>query len=367
MSVRVTRAAPRVMLTAALAASVLACDALDPFSRVGPQIGSGRVEWAEQGVTVAFPEDWIVREAGPETADALEGMEWLRLDGVSALASTSPDREATCWLVADDPTARGESGSLLRWLVLNAGASGGWSGLERAVVDLPAGPAVRTRLRGDERVRTAYAYRGPSAIYSLVCTAAPAADLAEPWLPVARSIAFQRDATDSEAPAPVTRGGRIRRPSDGYALTLPEDWIVEDVDGATDAWLDDPLVPAEAAQRRTLLWAEDPSGAISFRVTDITPTAEDAGDWVSADDATAAFYRGIERHPNVVSSATEIVNLPAGRSGHNTSVHADGDVYDDFYLTDTSSWYRLRCAWSSDLPDVCRAVAESFEFLPREE
>lgn len=38
MAVCVSRAAPRAMLAAALAASVIACDALDPCWRVGLEI-----------------------------------------------------------------------------------------------------------------------------------------------------------------------------------------------------------------------------------------------------------------------------------------------------------------------------------------
>ena len=356
------------IVSAPLLIAVLACTGSDPFSAIGPLLGSGHVEWSEHGVVITVPDDWAIREARPETAGALEGMEWLQQDGVSALAVKPPTGDGSCWFVSDDPAERGEPVHLSRWAAANDAEADGWQLLGRSRVDLPAGPAFRIELEGPETTRVTYVLRGHLGIYALICTA-PKTDQAgtDPWLPIAETIAFLPDAATGAIPSsPVTGGGRIERPTDGFAVRVPDDWTVENVDAVTDAWLDGSLSPGERALRTTLFWADDPNGDVSVRVADITREGQATG-WASVDAATAAFDCGIERHPAVIASETEVVELPAGRVGHNTSTHEGGYTFEDYYFSDMGRWFRLRCESGAPPSDACISIAETFEFLPEEE
>jgi hypothetical protein len=115
--------------------------------------------------------------------------------------------------------------------------------------------------------------RGADAIYVVECASSdPPADR---WLSIAETLEFLPDPASGSIPSsPVLGGGRIERPAEGFALTFPTDWTVEDITPETDAALAPGRDPGRLALQPTILWADQPGSDGYCTVIDFTRLAE---------------------------------------------------------------------------------------------
>jgi hypothetical protein len=337
-----------------------------PSFDVGPVIGSGRIERPEHGFALTFPASWTVQEVTPEGAQTFLGGEQL-LEGQSAvLAAQRWGQSSTCVVYVDDPSLRDAPVLLSRDVdgaVTELRQDGSSGTIEPARIDLASGLAWRIDHLIDDVPSSMYVLRGHDGYFLLYCLAAdPPHDR---WLSIADTFEFLPNPVTGSVPSsPVLGSGRIERPEEGFAITVPDDWTVEEVDPAAHAWLFDSLDPAERALRTTVLWADQPDSDGFCTIVDFTRLAEEPPPWTSVEAATASYWFASESNPEIVRTESSIEDLPAGRVGHIIAADTDDWTYGAYYFTDGDAWLYLEC-WSPDPPeDEWLSVAQSFEFLP---
>ena len=162
-------------------------------------------------------------------------------------------------------------------------------------------------------------------------------------------------------------GGHVERPTDGFAVTFPDDWTVEEVTPETDAWLFDYLDPEDRALRTTVLYADQPGSDGYCTVVDFARLAKEPPSWANVGDATLSFAAGLTEDSGFFDTERAYEALRADWTGHITATHIDEWAYDAYYFTDPEAWFYLEC-WSRVTPaDGWLSIAETFEFLPAEE
>ena len=338
-----------------------------PSFDVGPVIGSGRIERPEHGFALTFPASWTVQEATPEGAQTILGEEVLPEGQSIVLAAERLGRSGTCFVLADDPSVRDDPTLLATYASTSEMelSEGGWyDEVDRTPVDLVAGPGWRLDASNETWTSSVYVLRGPGAIYALVCRAADPPE--GRWLSIAETFEFLPDAATGSVPSsPVLGGGHIERPAEGFAITFPDDWVVEEVTAETHALVYAHLTPERRAALTTVLWADQPESAGKCVVVDFKRFAESPPAWTSVEAATSWFLAREESDPDV-EPASSIEDLPAGRTGHITVTDTNDETYGTYYFTDGDDWLYLEC-WSPVGPDDhWHSIAESFEFLPEQ-
>lgn len=337
---------------------------LDP---VGPVIDGGRVELAAYGFAITFPEDWTVRQVTPEGERAFWGEG--SPDGQSLiLAAERTLQDDYCFVEFDDPSARDEPVSLAHyaaWVEDQWLEDPAYDDEARTRVDLPVGPAWRIDSFYNTRSESWYVARGADGIYKVECASSdPSADR---WLSIAETLEFLPDpASGSIAPSPVLGGGRIARPAEGFAVTFPEEWTVEEVTPEFDEWWWN-RTPEQRVLAPTILWADQPGSDGYCLVVDFTRLAEKPPAWRSVRAATRGLWFDWRDDETLVGPEYVLQGFPLGRMGHLSAISVDGWTQDGYVYSDSALWMYLAC-WSPDAPeDRWLSIAETFEFLPAEE
>ena len=203
------------------------------------------------------------------------------------------------------------------------------------------------------------------------------------WASIADSFESLRPQEASPGPVAIA-GGRIERADDGFAVTFPATWSVEETSLESHAWLYPPLGFDVSGWRGTVLASGEGS---TCAVIDATGYAEqlailspfDATEWELQgfkedppypilDRITAVLAPGFRRLDGAaledeVSTAT--IDLPAGTAGVIDAESVSGRTARHYLLSDDGRWFYLDC-WSDDAPpDRWLSIAESFEFLPQ--
>ena len=349
-------------------ALVAAYAAFGPSLSLGPVIGSGRIERPEHGFAITFPGDWTAQEATPEGLETFWGETEIPEGQAIVLGAERSLQGGSCTITLDDPSVRQEPVLLANWA---AAAEMDWAedsdqGVKRTRIDLPVGSAWRIDSAVGDLSDSAYLLRGPRGIYMLECWSDDPPD--DRWLSIAQTVEFlPYPATGSIPSSPVLGGGRLERPAEGFALTFPEDWTVEEVTPETDAALFPDLDPEALALQTTILWADQPQSDGYCLVEDFTRLADEPPPWTTVREATMDRWATWRDNPTVVEPAYTFVDLPAGRTGHLTATDVDGLTGDAYVFTDSEAWFTLQC-WSPDPPDDrWLSIAETFEFLRVEE
>jgi hypothetical protein len=226
--------------------------------------------------------------------------------------------------------------------------------VRRVRVDLPSGPAWRVDRLGGETPGSFYFIRGPERLYYLDCSSSdPPAD---DWQSVAETFEFIDAASGRPVSSPAVLGsGRIVRPAEGFALTLSEDWIAEEVPPGSDALLF-PQADAELlALQPTVFLARRVGRDHLCRVDDLTRLAARPPAWHDA--RTAAI--GVAGEGEV-----ELLDLPAGPTGHISSRSSGGRASEAYVFTDGATFIYFTCESMDPPSDAWRSIAETFELLP---
>jgi len=157
---------------------------------------------------------------------------------------------------------------------------------------------------------------------------------------------------------PTIASGRIEQPADGFAVTFPLDWEVQQVSAGGNEYLldDDTLL-------RSALAATSTDGICT--VSDFTALAEAPPAWTSLEDAIAPETSYAEGMDEIASVDTTFMVLPAGRTGCIDVVDTDGWESRGYYYKHGEAWFLLSCGAENPPDDRWLTIAETFEFLPK--
>jgi hypothetical protein len=343
--------------------------AFGPWLSLGPAIGSGRIERPEHGFAITFPGDWTAQEATAEGVATFWGETEIPEGQAIVLGAERSLQGGACTMTLDDPSVRQEPMLLAQSAAsterdLAEGEDG--DEVVRTRVDLPVGPAWRIDSSVGDLSDSAYLLRGPRGIYMLECWSDEPPE--DRWRSIAQTVEFLPDPASGSSPSsPVLGGGRIERPAEGFALTFPTDWTVEEVTPETNAALFSDVGPQAQAFRTIDLWADQPESEGYCLIVDFTRLADEPPPWTTIQAATVGWWDVWKDDPTVVDPDFTFADLPAGRIGHLTATDLEGAAHDAYVFTDSEAWFLLEC-WSPDPPeDRWLSIAETFEFLPVEE
>jgi hypothetical protein len=240
-----------------------------------------------------------------------------------------------------------------------------WRGFEGSIMGLHAGRTGRIHATDEGGwAYSSYDFSDGDAWFSLQCWSPEPPD--DRWLSIAGSFEFVvADEIVPPAPGPtdVVVGRRTERPEDGFALTFPGGWTAEDLTAEDHERMFAHIEPQERVFQRSLLRADAFHTDDYCFIVDATRLAEAEG-WDSIEEATEWFGAGFEGSPDYSATTATFVDIPAGPTGHITSVYDSGWHYGGYYLSDGDDWFYLGC-WSPE-PAAGRwlSIAETFEFLP---
>jgi hypothetical protein len=162
--------------------------------------------------------------------------------------------------------------------------------------------------------------------------------------------------------------GRVERPSEGFAVTFPSDWTIEEVSELGNAWVDEYAENAQGAAVITeLIWAGDDRSNEQCFVSDASDYALSPPAWTSLEQAVAHESNAMERWPRVAEYASDYVELPVGRVGRVEVRYEDGAVGQMYIYTHGDRWLTLHCVAFVPPGHDWFSIAETFEFLPEEE
>jgi hypothetical protein len=308
----------------------------------GEEVVGRTVEMTEAGIAVTFPPGWRLWSPGQP-------------DEVLLVASEVPKRQACQVFPPEEFASTSEAAD-----VLFGDPHPSIEILERAVVDLPAGDAVRVfwkyEVAPDEPRYTFYDYYvgTPTGVMSLSCTGEePPADR---WLDIVASIE-PLEVGDS---ASETFDSRVVVPDPGFALDLPAEWLVK----AWPEWQSVVLGGDFVLRAQTAMggptdsdcWIENATG--SPNSTDV----RSIDDWRETLIASAEAQQQRATEPVV----TDVV-LPSGGAVRADWRRFNGMPATAWAFEDDMRRVVLFCRSQEPPPDRWRAIAQSFEFLPAAE
>ena len=320
-----------------------------------------RVEVPEAGLAIGHPDAWVaILDGDAVNEDVTSVMLLTSLDRGECfvLDVKVPDVIPTVDLIEDE--------FIPEFWFAQPDFPGGYTATRLV---LPVGEVLRVTFAeardGAMSHDVHYYVPAPERVVALTCTAeselglAPEAD----WATMARSLEFlSESASASHLPAPQLVGGRIERPTAGFAVVFPDDWEVTDL---PPAFSQGPEVEEGGRGRvRYVLVAVEPDSDASCGVIDVTDVATASPPWTSVDDAVAARQAALAEEPDAGMPTTTFIELPAGRAGR-LDVTLGRDT-SRWYFSEGAAWFSLSCASSEPPDDRWLSIAETFEFLPVE-
>jgi hypothetical protein len=162
----------------------------------------------------------------------------------------------------------------------------------------------------------------------------------------------------SPSPSPVTVTGRVEVPTYGFALTVPDDWVIDPLGAPEYGEADPDLGPS------SVLYAWHGPQDVQAHRCDM---------WVDASmqpPATLADYaqqrvRDFERDRDI-SGESAPVELPAGH-GMRTTLSYDYEFvlgHSEYILARDGVFYTLACIGKDPPEDRWLSIAETWEWLP---
>jgi hypothetical protein len=329
-----------------------------------------RIEMSAHGLAITFPYDWTVRQLTSEGFEIGAQAEGLPAGMSIVLDAVGPLGGGTCYLEIDDPSVRGEPVLLATYAVavernLAQAQDPAYDHVKRTRVGLPAGPAWRFDASNDDASATLYILRGQDGLYGVTCTSDDPPE--DRWLSIVETLKFLPDETTGSPPlSPMLGGGRIERPAEGFAVTFPDDWMVEEVTPENAHCFND-CDPESRAIQTFVLWADRPAGDGACVVIDFTLQAAEPPAWTTLREATEGRWAGWKADPTLMGPEFAFRDLPSGPIGLLRATDTDGATRNAYVLTDSKAWFLLEC-WAADPPDDrWLSIAETFEFLAVEE
>ena len=338
-----------------------------PSLDVGSDVESGRIEHGNPGYAIEFSDEWMVQEVSAAAEDTEALTKSFAKDQTLDLFAERKDGAGLCSVLRVKPSPETEPmllGVYADALGQSLAQHEERTELRRERVDLPAGPAWHIDYEDGDDIMSWYVLRGRDAIHVLMCWDDQPPD--DRWRSIAETFELLSGSGTGSA-SPVLAGGRVERPEDGFAVTFPDGWTVEEVAPSTDEWFDG----ADEAQalETVILWASDDGSDAECMVVDYASLASADPPWPSVDVATTWYLDRMADDPGYREPARTYETLPSGRTGHITATDSDGWSGDAYYFRDAQgdAWMHLAC-WSPERPDDhWLSIAETFEFLPAEE
>lgn len=365
------RSMPRLVALASVAFVGIA--ALPTAAAVSPspglEVSGQRIELQDHDVAITFPSDWSVHQLDAEGLTALIRGEPPPAGLSLLLKGDDPHSGGSCLLELDDPSVWREPTLLATYAIAaeqDFSQDPAFHDVGRTRVQLSAGPGWRIEGSGEDRFEVLYLLRGRDRLVGLACDVDgdPPSDH---WSSIAETIEFLSDTTPGMAVGPMLGGGRIERPADGFAITFPDDWMVEEVGPDMRHQCVNDCDPEGPLLQRFVVWADQPAGDGACTVIDFTELARESPPWETLVEATEGRWLGWKQDPTVLRPGYAFMDLPAGRTGLLRATDKDGSVRHGYVFTDAEAYFLLEC-WSAAPPDDrWLSIAETFEYLPEQE
>jgi len=166
---------------------------------------------------------------------------------------------------------------------------------------------------------------------------------------------------------PVVEAGRIERVAEGFVVTFPDDWTVQE---PTPEGVESVMPGSDPREREgtdVVLLAYSGDSAERGQlctIMDVTRSQQANPDWASLEDAVAGDLKGYGLDPTTVDIDSGYIDLPSGQAAYTSRMAEDGLYSRVYYLVSPDSWWVFGCGSRERPDDRWLSIAETFEFPP---
>ncbi len=364
-------------------------DTRTAMTGLGPAIEAGRIVQAAEGFAVTFPDDWTVRQPTREAESVVQEPDHRVPDGTDVLLLAYSAGEGQVCVIMDVTRSYQANRA---WVSLEDAVAGDLEAygidpttvdIDSGYVDVPPGQAAYTgRLAEDGLYSRTYYLVSPDSWYVLGCGSRDRPE--DDWLSIAKTFEFL-----PATPGPVVIGGRIELADPGFALEVPDGWIAADLTHpdliqllesmpTTGSWLG-------AALEGSLGALFDDRMAIGHEMVFWASLAEEGPRnrqhceaWVQ-ESAVTSIRQLVELNSEYFeddpTQTWARIDLPAGQAARHDVQWSPTSFGSEFVFLDGHRLITLSCVEGIPVEGVDQmarrddwlSIAETFEFLPREE
>ena len=173
---------------------------------------------------------------------------------------------------------------------------------------------------------------------------------------------FERlDPSTSMEPA----DGRVELPDAGIAVTLPDGWLLERRAAPLAEGVAGTLEQDQLGLLVPLVEAVPPTMHDRCVISDIAPLVVAQPGWLELDAVVAGFERLLADDPRWVGLKTEVLELPAGRTGRiSRTLDGEATSVTTYVFTHADAWFILECVSQAVPPPDWRKVAATVDLFP---